>query len=278
MLRPDRHDVTETLAWDDQEHAVAFDYLSRMPGFFVKEFYESFNECRILNRLQKEIRGRKFFEIGCATGELYRYITRNMSQFQYHGFDISKPGIARAKSKYPRGTFHILSHGFEEIKQKFGKPDVVWCRDVVLHQAKPYDFLNDLIDLSNEVIIVRLRTRDVGETVMDVDVSCQLHWDKFWVPYIVLNTDELIKKISENKNVKKIIIGRRYEVLGGHNYRYLPKELYFKDCGTAETAVFIQKTEEFNDSVDVSFVDDLGAEGKCGLPYRITSKILRLLS
>jgi 2-polyprenyl-3-methyl-5-hydroxy-6-metoxy-1,4-benzoquinol methylase len=277
MSRLGEDEVSESVAWDDQEHAVVFDYLSRMPSYFVKKFYESFNECRILNKFQGDIKGRKFFEVGCATGELYRYITNNMNQFQYHGFDISKPGINRAKSKYPKGNFHQLTSGFEEIKQKFGNPDVVWCRDVVLHQMDPYEFLSNLIDLSKEVIVLRLRTRDVGETVMDVDASCQLHWDKFWVPYIVLNIDEMIEKISQAKNIKRIIISRNYEVLGGHNFRFLPKELFFKSSGTAETAVYIQKTEKTSDSVEVSYMEDFTAERKPGLPYRITAKILRML-
>lgn len=277
MSRLGEDDVSESVAWDDQDHAVVFDYLSRMPSYCVKKFYESFNECRILNKYKGEIKGRKFFEIGCATGELYRYITNNMNQFQYHGFDISKPGINRAKSKYSGGNFHQLSSGIEEIKQKFGNPDVVWCRDVVLHQMDPYKFLSNLIDLSKEVIVLRLRTRDVGETVMDVDSSCQLHWDKFWVPYVVLNIDEMIEKISQAKNIKRIIISRNYEVLGGHNFRFLPKELFFKSSGTAETAVYIQKTEKTSDSVEVSYMEDFAAERERGLSYRIIVKILSML-
>ena len=249
------HAVSETAAWGDQMHANVFDYLHKMPKYIVKKHYEGFNEGRLLKKFKDDIHGDIFFEIGCATGELYRYISNFMSRFQYLGFDISVPAIERAKAKYPQGRFHLLSSGFDEILNKFGQPDVLWCRDVIMHQEQPYSFLHNLITLSKEVIILRLRTRDFGDTVFDSQRSCQLHWDKFWVPYIVLNTDEMIQKIKDHDDVKKIVISRHYEVLGGHNYRFLPKELYFTDSGTAESAVFILKGARTNGSVEVSFID-----------------------
>jgi SAM-dependent methyltransferase len=255
MVVEDINIVSEKDAWDDQTHASAFDYLHKMPRFMVKKHYERFNEGRLLKAFQNDIQGKIFFEIGCATGELYRYISSYMPQFKYFGFDISKPAIERAKQKYPNGNFHKLTNGTEEIGQEFGQADVIWCRDVVLHQMFPYDFLDNLLNLSSEVVILRLRTRDVGETVTDPSLSCQLHWDKFWVPYIVLNTDEMIQKIKGHQDVRKIVVSRHYEVLGGHNYRFLPKELFFTASGTAETAVYIQKGLRKNGHAEVSFMD-----------------------
>ena len=255
MQTENKHVVSSKAAWADQMHAKVFDYMHKMPKYIIKKHYESFGEGRLLRMFRDEIRGEKFFEIGCATGELYRYVANYMKPLQYFGFDISKPAIDRAESKYPQGNFYLLAAGFEEIVQKFGRPDVVWSRDVVLHQESPYDFLRDLIELSNGIVVLRLRTRDVGATETNSEVSCQLHWDKFWVPYIVLNTEEMIQRISEHPTVKRIVVSRHYEVLGGHNYRVLPKDLYFRDAGTAETAVFIQKGKRHNGSVDVTFMD-----------------------
>ncbi len=250
------HDVSETAAWGDQAHAKVFDYLSKMPKCLVKKHYESFNEGRLLKKFQDDIKGKTFFEIGCATGELYRYINIFMKQFDYYGFDISEPGIKRAKEKYPQGQFNLITAGFEGIVSEYEKPDVVWCRDVVLHQENPYAFIDELIDLSDNIIILRVRTRDVGETETDSKISCQLHWDKIWVPYIILNTDEMIEKIKSHEDVNKIIVSRSYEVLGGHNSRYLPKDLYYSEAGTAETAVFIQKGKRSTDNnVEVQFDD-----------------------
>ncbi|MBN1636150.1 MAG: class I SAM-dependent methyltransferase [Deltaproteobacteria bacterium] len=263
--------VSEKNAWGDKTHAKVFDYLHPMPGFIVKKHYESFNEGRLLRMFENDIHGNIFFEIGCATGELSRYISGFQTRFKYYGFDISDPAIARAKQKYPMGNFHKVTDGFEEIIQTFGHPDVVWCRDVVMHQELPYVFLDNLINLSNEVVILRLRTRDVGETITDPELSCQLHWDKFWVPYIVLNTDEMIQEIEAHQDVKKIVISRHYEVLGGHNFRFLPKELFFSYSGTAETAVYIQKGSRKDASAEVSFMDQPDRP-KYGIIERIIRK------
>jgi 2-polyprenyl-3-methyl-5-hydroxy-6-metoxy-1,4-benzoquinol methylase len=254
ILIGDNH-VSEREAWADQAHAQTFDYLHAVPNSILKKHYESFNEGQLLNAFERRITGNRFFEIGCATGELYRYISRYKSRFDYHGFDISEPAIARAKEKYPHAKFHRLTGGFEEILRSYGRPDVVWCRDVVLHQEDPLAFLDDLIQMTKEAVLVRLRTRDVGATLRDSQISCQLHWDKFWVPYIVVNTDELIQRISAHTDVGKVVVGRAYEVLGGFNYRFLPKELYFSESKTAETALFIHKCPRGAAGLAVSFRD-----------------------
>ncbi len=269
-----KHEITETLAWADKTHAKAFDYMCKVPKSFIKKHYECFNDGRFLSMFKNEIKGNRFYEIGCATGELYRYISNYIKQFEYTGFDISKPAIERAKMKYSSANFHQIAPGFDEINQNFERPDVVWCRDVVLHQEAPYEFLDNLIELSKEIVIVRLRTRDTGDTLMDSSKSCQLHWDKHWVPYIVVNIEELIRKISEHDDVKKIVIGRSYEVLGGNTLRVLPKELYFTDAGGAETALFIQKGARVNGEVEVNYMDKKDRQ-KFNLYYRV---ILRLIS
>lgn len=276
MTTNNMHTVFEKDAWSDQMHADVFDYLNKMPKYIVKKHYEGFNECRLLKLFKDDIQGNIFFEIGCATGELYRYISKYMRRFQYFGFDISEPAIARAKEKFPHGRFHLLSSGFDEIREIYGRPEIIWCRDVIMHQNAPYVFLSELINLSREVIVLRLRTRDVGDTVFDSQNSCQLHWDKFWVPYIVLNTDEMIHKIKDHENIKKIVVSRHYEVLGGHNYRFLPKELYFTDARTAETAVFIQKSSDINGPAEVLFMDQKDRP-RYGIIDRVVRKAFSIL-
>lgn len=249
------HDVSESEAWGDETHAKVFDYLSNRPNFLIKRHYERFNEGRLLKMCSNKIKGETFFEIGCATGDLYRYISTFMNRFNYFGFDISEPAIQRAKAKYPQVEFHQLSVNIDAIANDYGRPDIIWCRDVVLHQTLPYVFLDSLITLSNEAVILRLRTRDVGKTVFEAENSCQVHWDKHWVPYIVLNIDELIAEIKKHETVGKIIISRSYEVLGGHHLRFLPKDLYFTSAGGAETAVYIHKGARTNGKVEVQYMD-----------------------
>ena len=85
--------------------------------------------------------------------------------------------------------------------------------------------------------------------------------------------DELIDRISTHDDVKRIIVGRSYEVLGGHNFRILPKELYFTDAGGAETALFIQKGKRENENIDVSYLDKQDRE-----PHSLYTRIIQRLA
>jgi len=249
-------------AWNEENHAVLFDTLSIYPDFLVKKHYELFNEVRFLKEYQHEISGITLFEIGCATGEFYRYLNKNMSRFNYHGMDVSKPAIARAKEKYGDRNFTRIDQDKEMTFKDPDRPDVIFCRDVVQHQERPYEFLDWLIQSAKEAVFLRVRTRDVGETVFDPNISCQLHRYKHWEPFIVLNTEEMIGRIKSHESIDKIVIGRRYEPLGGRIFRYLPKELYFFEAKSAETAIYIHKGKEKNPGdVAVEYRDQLdGAE------------------
>ena len=66
-----------------------------------------------------------------------------------------------------------------------------------------------------------------------------MHYDKHWMPYIVINTDELLDFIINVRKPASIRINKSYEILGGNNYRYLPKDLYFSSAGGAETSILI---------------------------------------
>lgn len=270
--------ISEKEAWCDPKHAEAFDFMHAMPDFILKKHYESFNEGQLLKDFLPLAGKATLYEVGCATGELYRYLRNNRSDLIYQGFDISEPAIQRAKQKYPQGSFYTLNNGFDEILQNFEQPAVVWCRDVVLHQQDPLAFLDSVITLAKEVGIVRLRTRDVGETEFNPELSCQLHWDRTWVPYIVLNTDEVISRIEAHKDVCKLVICRAYEVLGGHYSRFLPKDLYYTAAGTAETALYIQKGQRGANGLDVSY-RDLGHSDRprYTLGERVMRRLLNLI-
>ena len=250
-----KHNVSEKEAWNDQTHAEHFDFMSAEPKFILKKHYESYGEGKLLKKWKPHNGRGGLYEVGCATGELYRYIHNYRRDLDYKGFDISEPAIERAKQKYPDGNFYKLVSGLDEIVNSFGQTEAVWCRDVVLHQKDPYLFLDKLIDLAKEALFVGLRTRDVGDTEFNTNISRQLHWDKYWVPYIVLNVNELIDRIEAHKDIKLLIIHRAYDVLGGHNHRFLPEELYFSSAGTAETALFIEKGLRNNAPLNIIYQD-----------------------
>ena len=268
--------ISDKDAWGENAHAKHFDFMSNEPNGILKNHYESYAEGQFLKKWKPGSIGNTLFEIGCATGEFYRYIYNYRKDLNYYGFDISKPAINRAFEKYPTASFNILNDDLNEMVDKFGKPDAIWCRDVILHQNDPYLMLNQLIDTSQEVLFIRLRTRDKGDTVFDTKLSRQLHWDGFWVPYIVLNINELIKKLEDRNDIKSVIVHRAYDVLGGHNLRLLPEDLYFKSSGTAETALFITKGNLNNNKMDITFQSSPHLDGPSYTIYkRVFQKIHR---
>ncbi len=244
-------------AWQEATHADFFDARAYFSLGLLRRVYENFNEFRLFLEYKKQIRGRDFLEIGCATGELYRYLRRYHPQFTYRGLDISESAIERARQKYPDGRFDICEADLSEVITSEISPAVVWARDVVLHQPDPFGYLSRLMTLSGEVTILRIRTRDKGTTVLDPELSCQWHYNH-WVPYMILNIDETVDTICACIRVKQIVITKRYVQLGGWHNRFLPKDCYYAATGTAETSLFIARSEEANPKtkITISIRDD----------------------
>ena len=177
--------------------------------------------------------------MGCATGRFRRFFGKIWPSLQYKGFDISEAAIGYAKRLYPNGEFQVFGGSVKSSPEI--KSDIVFCRDVVHHQTNPSEFLSDLHDATGSYLILRVRTREVGTTVFDIGQSCQYAYGH-WVPYIVFNTSELIDLIRSFKpSPSKITLWRHPVVLGGQDSRCLPKELYYPETGTAETALLIEK-------------------------------------
>ena len=230
-------------AWHQPLHADFFDARARYRIPELRRDYEQFNEFGLFLEQKGTLRGRCFVEVACATGELYRYLRRYHPEFRYTGFDISDPAIERARRKFPDGRFEVCKPDLSEIiSSDLIKPSLVWARDVIHHQPNPFEYLSRLVTLSSEATILRLRTRDRGDTVVDPELSCQLQYNH-WVPYIVLNMHEIIETICRAVAVRKMIIIKSYETLGGWNERFLPKECYYAETGTAETAIWVLRSE-----------------------------------
>ena len=80
------------------------------------------------------------------------------------------------------------------------------------------------------------------------------------MPYIVLNIEELIAHIKKNNNVVKIKFNRSYEVLGGQNRRFFPKDLDLKKTKTAETSMMIELDSSKQDG-DIELIYDDKIQG-----------------
>ena len=229
------------IGWDSDSHKNEFDFWNKHTDLYFNYLYGSFSEQQYLLEAAKIIDKPEIVDIGSATGTTYRFL-RNIigaSNFLYKGIDLSSSAIERARSLYPEANF-LKSNGESPYEILRLRSDIVYSRDTIFHQENPYEFLDQLLEITKRFLIIRVRTRDNGETEFDFSKSCQIHYDSFWMPYIVLNIEELISHIKKNNNVVKVKINRSYDVLGGHNNRSLPKDLYFKKSGTAETSMMIE--------------------------------------
>ena len=229
-------------AWGREQHAVHFDALSHVPRFVLRRSYERFNEVRLLNAALDHAREPSLLlEVGCATGEFYRYLTLRHPRVTYVGCDISRPATERACQKYPEGRFILTDVDLKAVNHV--DPDVIFCRDVAHHQPDPLAFIRKLYGMARSLLVMRIRTRDAGETVRDPALSCQLNYG-VWAPYIVVNSQELLKELAQFIPQPSLVrLVKHYMVLGGQHARYLPKECYFPETGTAESALLIEKGE-----------------------------------
>jgi SAM-dependent methyltransferase len=229
------------IGWDTKIHLLEYDFWNNRCNLDFNFTYECFSEQKYLLESAQRLENPEIVDIGCATGTTYRFLHNKLgtSRYSYRGIDLSKPVIERARSLYPDVDF-IISNGERPYKILGSKADIVFSRDTILHQENPYDFLDQLIEITRRFLIIRLRTRDFGETEFDVSKSCQMNYGSFWMPYIVLNIDELISYIKNKNNVVKVTMNKSYEVLGGMNHRFLPKDLYFEKTGSAETSIMIE--------------------------------------
>ena len=59
--------------WQSDEHTVLFDSLSYIPTFYLKKTYSKYHEIKLLKRFLPQDDSISLLEVGCATGEIYRY-------------------------------------------------------------------------------------------------------------------------------------------------------------------------------------------------------------
>ena len=226
----------------EREHAGHFAGWDRYSTTRLVRLCDQFNDCQLFRTIVGIQNCRALSDVGCATGRFRRFFRNIWPSLEYKGFDISEAAIGYARSLYPNGDFRVFDGDVKSSPEI--ESDIVFCRDVVHHQTNPCEFLSNLHDATRSYLILRVRTREVGTTVFDINQSCQYTYGH-WVPYIVFNTPELIDLIRSFKpSPARITLWRHPVILGGQNSRCLPKELYYQETGTAETALLIEKGVE----------------------------------
>lgn len=229
--------------WQDPGHAALFDGRRALSDRALVGHYESFNDVRLLGEILSRNKRVRLLEVGCATGEFYRYLRFEYARVRYCGVDVSHGALERARKKYPQGLFLLQKPGgsLPNTLRSAGWPEkveVVYSKDVVHHQTDPFGFLSQLLGAASGAVVLRLWTRDSGRSVLDPNLSCQYHYNG-WVPYLVLNLQETLDHVRGQAPGCQMIVQRHRMTLGGKENRYLPKECYLPETGTAETALAV---------------------------------------
>lgn len=232
--------------WQHAAHAQSFDARTGLDRRNLIRNLEGFNDVRLLKERCDQRRAFSLLEVGCATGEFSRYLQLCYPRVHYYGIDISDPAVARAKQKYPDRVFCVTdpSATLQEGLRRCSLPahcEVVYAKDVMPHHTQPLAFLSELIAVASEAVIVRCRTRDHGKSELDPERSCQYHYNG-WMPYLVLNLNELVEHVMKDVPRCEMVIYRNHMILGGQHNRFVPKELFLPETGTAETSVGVFKT------------------------------------
>jgi len=257
------------IAWQQNEHQETFSLWDKMSTKQLIKRCFDFNEFQLYKEILGDNDCQTMSDIGCATGGFYRFFKSTWPTIKYTGYDISDNALAKARTRYPTGTFKKYNGDISS--------DIIFCRDVVHHQTEPCAFLETLYDAAEHYLIIRVRTREEGSTVFDPNISCQYTYNH-WVPYIVFNTGELISLIrSFNPAPTNISIRRNPIVLGGKVGRYLPKELYYPTTGTAETAILIEKNGGQSGSGATMINNDISVERNDHYPalYKLAKLIAK---
>ncbi len=245
-------------AWQDEAHAQVFGRWSQLSDRGLRKTFEQYPEMKFFLRAKTSLQEKSLFEVGCATGEFYRYFSAFHAEFSYAGNDISSEAVAAATQRYPGAKFYLTDteQPLSAVIAALGfRPALLFVRDVIHHQPDPFAFLRDALTIPTELAILKIRTRDWGDTVLDPERSCQYQYGQ-WVPYFVLNASEVIATIRETIPCTRIVLLKDYQPLGGHNDRYLPKDCYEPATGTALTVVGVWRAQMGSPNPEIIIEED----------------------
>lgn len=236
------------LAWQTEEHSQQFGKAIRANNRYLFNLrFQRYLPSRCLNYLLSTSMEEtpSVLDIGCAAGDMYAYLTclPNFNRVAYEGLDISKTAIEKANDYFSTDVFRLIN-GDHDLKGK--QADIVVSVDIVPHQLRPFEHICNILNCSKKHLIIALRTRDEGETVVDPNLSCQRNYGE-WVPWIVINRTELYRSIMDlSSSPVKITSFKEYTIFGGEGRRFLPKELYLHESKTAVTTLLMEKREDLS--------------------------------
>jgi len=237
-------------AWQKEEHSKQFGKaIKKKNTLLFLDKFKRYLPARCLNYVvnmpSKE--NISVLDVGCAGGDFYAYLScmAPSRKWEYEGVDISEPAIEIAKKHYGENRFNLINRDDNLLGKN---ADIVLSIDVLIHHLEPFAHLERIFNCARKFLLISLRTRESGNTVLDPELSCQRNYGE-WAPFFVFNIEELYKKILDlTQTPLKITCFKEYVILGGESRRFLPKELYSEDAKAAITTLLIEKAENVTET------------------------------
>tara|TARA_A100001011_G_C14101575_1_gene753048 strand:- start:22 stop:858 length:837 start_codon:yes stop_codon:yes gene_type:complete len=229
-----------------EEHKKNFDVWNKMSSNYFRYVFSSFEENKYLLNYQSVKNEFTILDYGCSSGYLKRFLNFFYGKnYTYNGYDISKESVNLAKKLYGEENFFSEDEYLQNDDLRKKKYDIVYSRDTVLHQKEPWKFIDELVSKVKKKLILRLRTRNKGDTILDIQNNYQVYANESKIPYLVLNYNELIQYLKK-LNFKFIVTNRSTTILGGKYNRYLDKSLYLEETESAETSILASFEKNLN--------------------------------
>ncbi len=217
-----------------------------MSSNYFRYVFSSFEENKYLLNYQSVKNEFTILDYGCSSGYLKRFLNFFYGKnYTYNGYDISKESVNLAKKLYGEENFFSEDEYLQNDDLRKKKYDIVYSRDTVLHQKEPWKFIDELVSKVKKKLILRLRTRNKGDTILDIQNNYQVYANESKIPYLVLNYNELIQYLKK-LNFKFIVTNRSTTILGGKYNRYLDKSLYLEETESAETSILASFEKNLN--------------------------------
>ena len=96
-------------AWNKEEHKKAFDIWNTMSKSYFKFLFGCFYENKYLINHLKKNPNLSLLDIGCATGQLLRYLKLKKVLVDYFGVDISESCIQKAQEIHEKNCFKKIT-------------------------------------------------------------------------------------------------------------------------------------------------------------------------
>ena len=153
---------------------------------------------------------KSVLDVGCAAGGLYGALTEKYGTIQYTGVEYDSKLAAAARQLYPDAEF--LSGDFMSQSLPPHSFDLTVAFGLLVMQPNYKDIIERMVKLSKRYVLLDVRLRYSGTTVVDIDRSYFYYHDSGQrIHYIVFNIYEFLNFLHiEILNLRRISVVGAY--------------------------------------------------------------------